>query len=149
MADTPSPEAKEPSEALEALPRLLAELWDHISAYLGAKWARSQVSIRDGLILFALSTLLIFLLCGVFLIAIAFVFYGSALALSTWLGRPWAGYLISGGVLLLVGGLYIRYQLSSLRRSALRKKMADYEQKLEQQSEKYGINALERAASPD
>lgn len=149
MSDTPTPEEKAASAALESLPKLFEELWEHLGDYLGAKWARSRVSVRDNLIILAIATLLIFLLTGVFLIAIAFVFYGSALALGTWLGRPWAGYLISGGALLLFGTLYIRYKLASLRRTAMQKKMTAYEQTLERQTEKYGINALERAASPD
>jgi len=149
MSDTPSSEDTEASKALDALPKLFEELWEHLGTYLGAKWAKNQVSLRNGLIVFGLSTLLIFLLSGVCLIAIAFVFYGSALALGTWLGRPWAGYLISGGVLLIFGAFYIWYQLNSLRRSSMQKRISDYEQKLERQKEKYGINALERAASPD
>ncbi|MCC7345504.1 MAG: phage holin family protein [Deltaproteobacteria bacterium] len=143
-------EDKETFEAMEQLPRQLQEIWEHLGSYLGAKWAQSRGDLRNGLLAFALWALLILLFSGVFLIAIAFVFYGSALALAQLLGgRPWAGFLVSGGVLLAVGALYIRWKLSSLRRAALEKKIKDYEQKLERQKEKYGVNALERAATAD
>jgi len=144
------PEDKETREAMEQLPRQLQEIWEHLGSYLGAKWAQSKGDLRNGLLAFALWALLILLFSGVFLIAIAFVFYGSALALAQLFGgRPWAGFLVSGGVLLAGGALYIRWKLGALRRAALEKKIKDYEQKLERQKEKYGLNALERAAAAD
>lgn len=149
MPETPRPDDTAASEALESLPKLMEEVWEHLGGYLGAKWARSKGNVRDGLLVFALAALLVLLLSGVFLIAIAFACYGAALALGQWLGRPWAGYLLCGGVLLLSGFGYLRFKISALRRAALREKIAEYEQKLERQKEKYGLNALERAAAQD
>jgi hypothetical protein len=146
-AAAPSPD---PSEALEALPRQFAEIGEHLGSYLGAKWAQQKGSFRNGAIVFALGALLILLLTGAFLVAIAFVLYGSALLLGQVLGgRTWAGYLISGGSLLIFGLGYLRWKIKSLRRASLEKKVLEYEHKLERQKEKYGLNALERAASPD
>lgn len=143
-------EDKETLEAVAALPQQFQEIWEYLGDYLAAKWAQGKGGLQNGLLAFALWALLILLFSGVFLIAIAFVFYGSALAISELLGaRPWAGFLISGGALLLFGTLYIRWKLASLRQSALEKKIRDYERKLERQKEKYGFNAVERAAASD
>ena len=151
MSEEPNPtDENGPKDALEELPKQFAEIGEHLGAYLGAKWARSKGSVRDGLFGLALWVLLILLFTGVFLTSIVFVFYGSALGLSQLLGgRTWAGFLLAGGILLLVGTLYITYKIKSLRRASLNKKLEAYEQKLERQKEKFGINAMERAAASD
>ena len=143
-------EDKRALEAMEALPKQFQEIWEHLGDYLAAKWALSKGEIKNGILIFALSTLLVFLFSGALLIAVAFVFYGSALLLSEALGgRPWAGYLISGAGLLLMVAIYIRWKLGALRRAAVKKRIQDYEQKLDQQKVRYGVNALERAAASD
>ena len=143
-------EDKQALEAMEALPKQFQEIWEHLGDYLASKWALSKGEFKNGVLIFALSSLLIFLFSGALLIAVAFVFYGSALLLSEALGgRPWAGYLISGGGLLLTLSVYIRWKLGSLRRAALKKRIQDYEQKLDRQKVRYGVNALERAADSD
>lgn len=146
---TPSPE-NGAKDVLEELPKQFAEIGEHLGAYLGAKWARSKGSLRDGLFGLALSALLVLLIAGIFLTSIVFVLYGTALGLSEWLGgKTWAGFLLSGGILLLGGTAFLTFKIKSLRRASLNKKLGEYEQKLERQKEKYGINAVERASAPD
>ena len=134
--------------ALEELPRQFREIWEYVGEYLDAKWDLSKASFRDALLQVVLWSVLTLLGAGVILIAISFLFYGIALALTEVLGgRAWAGYLISGGALLLIFYLLIHFKIASAKRNSLREKTEKYERKLEEQRRKFGFNAVDRAAA--
>ncbi len=137
-------------QALEELPSQFREIWEYVVEYLDAKWDLSKASFRDALFQIVLWGVLTLLGAGLILIAIAFVFYGMALALAEVLGgRPWAGYLIAGGSLLLIFFLLIHFKIASAKRKSLREKTEKYERKLEEQRRKFGLSAAERAAAAE
>lgn len=139
-----------PQQALEELPRQFQEIWEYLVEYVDAKWDLSKASFRNALLQIVLWSVLTLLGAGLILIAIAFVFYGLALALAEVLGgRPWAGYLIAGGSLLSIFFLLIHFKIASAKRKALRQKTEKYERKLEEQRRKFGLSAADRAAAAD
>jgi type VI protein secretion system component VasK len=143
-------ENQENPQSLEDLPRQFREIWSYAVEYLDAKWDLSKASFRDALLQVVLWSILTLLGAGVILIAVSFVFYGMALALGEALGqRPWAGYLIAGGTLLLVFYLLIHFKIASAKRKSLREKTEKYERKLEEQRRKFGLNAVDRAAAAE
>ncbi|HKY63157.1 MAG TPA: hypothetical protein VJR29_07040 [bacterium] len=136
------------SQALDELPGQFREIWEYLVEYLDAKWDLSKVNFRDALLQVVLWSVLTLLGAGLILIAIAFVFYGAALALTEVLGgRAWAGYLIAGGTLLLIFFLSIHFKIASAKRKSLREKTEKYERKLEEQRRKFGFSAADRAAA--
>ena len=135
-------------QALEELPMQFREIWEYVVEYIDAKWDLSKASFRDALLQIVLWSVLTLLGAGLILIAIVFVFYGVALVLAEALGgRAWAGYLISGGSLLLIFFFLIYFKIASAKRKALREKTEKYESKLEEQRRKFGFSAADRATA--
>ena len=135
-------------QALEELPMQFREIWEYVVEYIDAKWDLSKASFRDALLQIVLWSVLTLLGAGLILIAIVFVFYGVALVLAEALGgRAWAGYLISGGSLLLIFFFLIYFKIASAKRKALREKTEKYERKLEEQRRKFGFSAADRATA--
>ena len=135
-----------PSEiASEAILRF-AELGEYLSSYIRSQIDRAKLSLRDLIWWALLVVLLTILAAGILVTAVVFFFYGAAEGLTfVFGGRVWAGYLTTGGGVLLILTFGLKWGRSLSRRKAFKKRARDYEEELKRQSQAFGHNALERA----
>src|SRR4030095_16214991 len=137
-----------PSEILSEATLKFAEVGEYLASYVKNQIDRAKLTARDLVGWIVLTCLAVLLAGSVLLTAVAFLFYGVALGLTQIFGgRDWAGYLTTGGGLLLILALTLKLERRAQKRKALKKRVKEYEKQLKRQTETFGHNALERAAA--
>src|SRR4029434_2376540 len=97
------PAQESPSEIFSEAASKFAELGEYLSSYVKTQVDRAKLTARDVAWWIAVACLALLLAVGVLSTAIAFLFYGVAQGLTQLFGgRIWAGYMATGGGLLLL-----------------------------------------------
>lgn len=146
-ADEPPPSEASPSELLSEASLKFSEAGEYLASYLRSQVDRAKLTARDWVAWIILAFLALFLVASVLVTAVVFLLYGAAQGLTqVFGGRIWAGYLTTGGGLLLILSLGLKWERSLSKKRALKKRLKEYEEQLRHQTRDYGHNALERAA---
>src|SRR4029450_10570319 len=97
-----APAQESPSDVFSEATSQFAELGEYLSSYVKTQVDRAKLTARDVAWWIAVACLALLLAVGVLSTAIAFLFYGVAQGLTQLFGgRIWAGYMATGGGLLL------------------------------------------------
>jgi|SRR6185369_16535201 len=79
------------------------ELADHVKNYVKTKIASAKLSVAEKTSRLISNLIAGLVVAGVFLLFILFGSIAGALALSAWIGKMYAGFLIVAGIYLLIG----------------------------------------------
>ena len=79
------------------------ELADHVKDYVKTKIASAKLSVAEKTSKLISNLIAALIVAGVFLLFILFGSIAGALALSAWIGKMYAGFLIVAGIYLLIG----------------------------------------------
>lgn len=132
-------EAVEEQEQGASLQERVEEIFEYLSCYLEAKVLRGKLGLKQILWKAVLTLCFGLLAAGSLLVALAFIFYGAALALAELFGnRLWLGYLSSGGIFFAVTWIYLQAKRSNWLKASAHRKLKEYEQKLAEQRSKFG-----------
>jgi hypothetical protein len=134
-------------EAVRRAQRQLEELVEYARLYVSARSDAVKVRVvRLGLL--AVAGFLLLLVAGSVAVTAAVIsLLGIAGAIGDALdGRLWAGYLITGGGLLLSLALAVVVTLRAVRRGMQRRMSDKYERRHQQQRERFGHDVSQQAA---
>lgn len=111
-------------------------LTDHVKEYVNTRVELTKLRIAEKVSLVIGDLIAIAIVIGLFLLMVIFGSIAGAWALSDWLGKPYAGFLIVAGFYLLLGiivwiarGKFIRYPVMNAIIKLLHKKDEEEEEK--------------------
>ncbi len=125
--------------------RQLGEVRDYISYYLSARVDKAKVSVRR-LVIYAVLGM-VGAIAGAALVASAVVLlcWGIAGAFGAIFQTWWLGYIIMGGLLMILLGLGVWLGLRRMSGQSLKRTAKKYDQRRQDQQTRHGHNVHERA----
>ncbi|MEX0678277.1 MAG: hypothetical protein WD063_14445 [Pirellulales bacterium] len=132
-------------EAVQRLHRQFEELGEYVRVYLAARGDAIRASLRRLALWLVVVIAALVVLVAMLATAAAIAILGVADVVGQALGRPWAGYVVTGFGLLAIGGLVLMAATIILRRRFRNRTVEKYARRHREQRARFGRDVTERA----